>query len=230
MIESPPLVLSETEVKHDQPGSDGSRSAGVAALFQGTLLAYPRAVLKISGNSTIAGLMHDRLRSCGVPQEKVVVVRDWNNRDGKISIVIVYNTHPTKRSVWVEFKLDLDSLPIKVEFEVSPDGAYVEEVKVQFERLKAEIKKQAFGGRVEKIKIGAKVEGLAQFDRPTSDRVETALKAKIKAVLSADVRFPGTKKFVTVELYGASGAKFEDGKVKPIFEGGVMLTVPFDVL
>jgi hypothetical protein len=226
MNETPPARFSCFDLEHTHEGS--------ALCYWATMLKqywrfYPRAALKMTGNSTTIDKSLDRLsRALGVPTDRIIVVRDWNNRDGSVVLVIVFNPSLVKRIVEVEFKLDFDALPITVEFEVAPDGAYVEEVKLQLNLLKSKIKAYAASGQVRNIKIGTKVEGLAMFDRPTSDKVETALKAKIKAVLSADLRVPGTQRSISVEFSGAAGAKFADHRAKPLFEGGVTITVPLD--
>jgi hypothetical protein len=220
--------------RNDFDRTDGNALAYAAALLKGTLPTWPQAVLKLAGRDMVARAAQDRLEQVhGVPRGKAQVepIFGAENPDS-ISVSIEYfPARPGMRKVWVEFKLDLESLPIKVDFEVSPDGAFVEEAKVDFDRLKTTIKKHAFGGRVQNIKIATKPGGIASFERPTSDKVKAALKAKIKAALSADVRLPGMRKPVNVELYGSIFSKFQDdGVIKNGGEAGLMLTVPFDFL
>jgi hypothetical protein len=229
MKESPPLEVNRNELGT----SDGTPLAYAAALFKGTLPAYPDAVLRIVGNGTVAGMAQERLEgTLGVPKGKVQIfpVVDPRYQD-TISIAIVYTPGKAgKRTVWVGFKLDLDNQYVNVTFEVSPDGAYVEEVGAQLTVLKQTIKKATSGGRVSDIKVATKVEGMAIFDRPTSDRVNLALKAKVKAAISGNVQLPVMKKPINVEFYGAGFSKYQDGKFKPGAEFGLMLTVPFDFL
>lgn len=227
MNESPPLNVTE----HAMGTFEGSPLAYVASLFKTSLSVYPGAVLRITGNSATAGKAQSRLEGeLGVSRSKIVVIPDWKNQDGSVNIVIVYMAgHKATRSVWVRFMMDLE-LPIDVEFEVPHDGAYVNEVKASFDKLMFTIKKQAGSGRFQNIKIGAKVEGLAEFDRETSVKVETKLKAKIQAAIAAQVRVPGSKKRVTVEFFAAAGIKGRNDETnKPyFFEGGATLTIPYD--
>lgn len=228
MKESPALTVA----RHQLGTESGDPLPYIAALFKGSLPSWPAATLKITGNGMIAGMAQDRLeQSLGVPRGKTQIAQVFDRQyQDSVNISIVYFPPAAgTRSVWVAFQLDLEQLPISVEFEVSPDGAYVEEVKAEFDKLKAIVKKYASKG-VQNIKIGTKISGTALFDRETSTKVEQALKAKVKALLSADVRLPGMKRAVTIELYGSFFSKFEDGKSKSGIEGGLMLTVPYDFL
>lgn len=228
MKESPPIKVTG----HDLGTFEGSPLAYVAALFKGTLPSYPAAVLLIAGSSSVAGRAHDRLTNAlGVPAYKIqqIPIADRQFQDS-VNIVISYFPDPLasgKQKLPVEFKVEWEK--VTVEFEVSPDGAYVEEIKAQWAPLKLLIKKHALSGITQNLKVGTKIESLISFDRETSVKIETSIKNKLKLALSADVLFPGTKKTINVEFYGAGGFKLKDGSIKPVFEGGVMLTVPFDL-
>ncbi len=231
MKESPAITV--TDQRQDLETAPGSKLAYVAALFKGTLPAWPGATLKLAGDGMLAGQLQDRLeRSLGVPSGKIRIAQIPNSGFPKVDISIVYfSGHKGIRKVWVEFKVADFGLPVNVEFEVGPDGAYVEEVKVQFDRLKQEIKKEALRGKVQNIKIVTKIEGLAEFDRERSDKVKEKLKAKIKAGLTANVRLPGTARSINVQLTGALFVKLDEtGKVKPGGEVFLLLTIPFDFL
>lgn len=231
MRETPPIEVHRDDVrKIDGP------LAYVAALLKGSLPVWPEAVARITGNGMIASSAWEQLeRVHGVPTGHVRIDQVFRPKlHDSVSVAIVYaaaSASTSTRSVWVEFKLDLEALPIKVEFKVSPDGAYVEEVEAGLEKLKAVIKKHALGGRIQNIKIGTTPIGTAEFDRETSDAVKTSLKAKIKTALSADVQLPGMKRAVTVELYGSIFSKIQlDGVTKAGGEAGLTLTIPLDFL
>jgi hypothetical protein len=203
----------------------------VAAIFKGSLTAWPQATLKITGNGMIGGMAQDRLeRPLGVARDRIQIAQVYDRQyQDSVNISIVYFPPAAgTRSVWVAFQLDLEQLPISVEFEVSPDGAYVTEVKAEFDKLKATIKKYASRG-VQNIKIGTSVSTSLQLDREVSTKVEQAIQTKVKALLSADLRLPGMARAITVQLYGSFFTKFDD-KTKSGLEGGLILTVPYDFL
>jgi len=226
MRESPPIAVA----RHQLGTEPGDPLPYIAALFKGSLPSWPAATLKITGNGMIGGMAQDRLeRPLGVPRAKIQIAQVFDRQyQDSVNISIVYFPPAAgTQSVWVAFQLDLEQLPISVEFKVSPDGAYVEEVKAEFDKLKAVIKQYASRG-VQKIKIGTTISGTASWDRETSTKVERALEAKVKVLLSADLRLPGMARAITVELYGSFASKFDDKK--PGIEGGLMLTVPYDFL
>lgn len=213
--------------------SPGQPLPYVAALFNGTLQAYKSAALLIAGSSTVADAAADRLvNALSVSSQNIhkIPLTGLPYQD-KVDIIIDYVPDMAllrKRKSSVEFEVKMKKFD--VEFELAPDGAYVEEIKVQWAPLKMHIKSQAMMGLMQNIKIGTKIESIFAFDRETSVKVENSIKNKIKLALSADTRIPGTKRSINVEFYGAGGFKLKDGAVKPVFEGGLMLTVPFDLL
>jgi hypothetical protein len=227
MNESHPMKITRPDLY------SGSLVSDLATLFnKGTLPIHPGAKLKLTGNGTIAGMVQDRLeRSLGVPAGKIQLnpIYHPQYQDSVDAVIIFFPPTAGKQKVTVEFKLDLESLPIQVEFEVSPDGTYVEEIKAQWSPLKKKIRDYALAGRVKNIKIATKVEGTALYDREASGKFETALKAKLKTALSADVLFPGNQ-MINIEFYGAAAIKLKGDEVKPIFEGGLMISIPHNLL
>lgn len=229
MQESPAIVIERSEMGTHE----GSKLAYLAAMIQGTLPVWPKAYVRLAGNGLLAGQAQERLeRSLGVPRgaARVDQIHDGKHQDQIGASIVYFPATARTRTVWVEFKIDLDAIPVNVEFEVSPDGSYVEEVKLQFDRLKAVIRKHAFEGKVQNLKIGTKVEGVAGFDREVSDRIKESIKLKVKAALIADVRLPGTGRTINVQLTGGLIWKHEEGKTKLAGEGMLQLTVPFDFL
>jgi hypothetical protein len=239
MTKSPPIQVQRSEVELENATNNGMPLPYIAALFKGTLQAYPEAVLLIGGSLGVAKIAQEKLEgSLGVPLNKIEIISipDLRFKD-KVSIEISYfpdasRSHNVsfKRKVCVEFEVKLDK--VELEFEFSPDGALLEEAKINWSPLKALIGRQSSGGLVQNIKLAAKFSSSVSFDRQTLAKVETTIANKMKAVLSADVKIPGTKKLINVEIYGAGGSKYKlnDGTSKSVFEGGVMFTVPFDFL
>lgn len=213
---------------HEVDLSEGNKLAYVAQLYRGTVQAWPATVINIVGSGETGFKAQDRLSNRhGIPRDRVKTTQVYNERSPDLATIgLIYFPAPVgTRKVYVEFKLELGEI-FNVEFEVSPDGAYVSEVSVQLDVLKKEIVKRAFGGRVKTIKIATKPTGIVGWDREVSDKVKTELKAKIKSSLSGEVSLPGPVK-VTVELYGSLFSKLqEDGVIKHGVEGGLVLSVP----
>lgn len=239
MTKSQPIQVQRSEVEFENATNNGMPLPYIAALFKGTLQAYPEAVLLIGGSLGVAKIAQEKLeRSLGVPLNKIEIISipDLRFQD-KVNIEISYfsdvsRSHNVtfKRKVWVEFEVKLDKA--ELEFEFSPDGALLEEAKINWSPLKALIGRQSSGGLVQNIKLATKFSSSVSFDRQTLAKVETTIANKMKVVMSADVNIPGTKRLINVELYGAGGSKYKlnDGTIKSVFEGGVMFTVPFDFL
>jgi hypothetical protein len=118
-------------------------------------------------------------------------------------------------------------MKFSVDFEVSPDGAYVEEVKAQWDPLKLYLRQRALLAFGQPVAVGTKIVSVFAFDRVASDKVETSVKEKIQVALKVG---EASNRRVSVELFGAAGLKLQDGSIKPIFEVGVSLSVPFDLL
>jgi hypothetical protein len=232
MRQSPPITITENDVRGNDATAAGSPLPYAAAIFNGTLPTYPQAALLVAGSYSVTSRACDLLvNSLGIPGRHVHMIPlsmlPYQNR---ADIIIDYMPDPialAKKKSWVEFKVKMDQ--VDVDFELSPDGAYVEEIKTQWAPLKMHIKRQATMGFVQNLKVGTKIESIFSFDRETSTKVESSIKNKLKLALSGDTRIPGTKKSINVEFYGAGGFKLKDGTVKPVFEGGVMFTVPFDL-
>ena len=213
----------------------GSVVPNIAALFKQVLTIHAGAMLRITGSSTLAAKVQDRLRDIASGDRFQIVAVTGPQYNDSVDVVIVFfpifgpPVAPAngKRKVPVQFKLDLEALPITVDFEVSSDGT-VEEIKAQWYPLKAKIREYALNGRVKNIKIATKIEGVALFDRQAAGNFETALKAKIRSAFSADVLFGN--QMINIEFYGAAAMKFKGDETKSIFEGGFMLTVPHNLL
>ncbi len=232
MRQAPPLKVTRNQIEESNSTADGSPLPYAAALFKGALQVYPAAVMLIAGSSTLAGVAGERLASgLGVPSRSIQIIpMSGLPYQDAVDLVIDYFPDPAtigKKTSAVEFEVKMNK--VSVEFEVSPDGAYVEEVKGQWAPLKMHIRKHAALSLVQNLKIGTKIESIFSFDRKTSVQVETSIKNKIKLALSGDTRIPGTKRSINVEFYGAGGFKLQDGAVKPVFEGGLVVTVPFDL-
>lgn len=230
MRESPAIAVNRNDLQR----SEQNPLAYVAAIFNPTLTQWPQAQIVITGNGLVSNSAKELLsRVHGVPMSKVQINSVYLERNpDEIHISISYFPRRAgTRSVWVEFIPDLlGAAPFKVEFEASPDGAYIEEVKVQFEKLKAEIKTHARRG-IQKIKFGTKLEGVAMFDREVSDKIKETIKLKVKGIFGMDVRLPGMANAVSVEFYGSIFSKLQaDGPVKMGGEAGLTLTVPFNFL
>lgn len=241
MTKSPPIQVQRNQVEFENATTNGMPLPYIAALFKGTLPAYPEAVLLISGSLGVAKIAQDKLeRLLGVPLNKIEILSIPDPRlQDKVNIEISYFpdasrsadvTYSLKRKCWIEFEAKLDK--VEVEFEFLPDGALLEEAKIEWSPLKALIGRQSSGGLVQNIKLAAKFNSSVSWDRQTLAKVETTITNKMKLALSADVNIPGTKKLINVELYGAGGSKYKlnDGTTKNVFEGGVILTVPFNFL
>lgn len=241
MTKSPPIQVHRNQVDGDDATTNGKPLPYIATLFKGTLQADPGAVLLIGGSLGVAKIVQQKLEgSLGVPPNKIEIasIPDIRLQD-RVNITISYSSdvspasdvkYSLKQKGWIEFEAKLDKA--EVEFEFSPDGALLEEAKINWSPLKALIGRQSSGGLVQNIKLAAKFSSSVSYDRQTLAKVETTIANKMKAVLSADVNIPGTKKLINVELYGAGGSKYKlnDGTSKTVFEGGVMFTVPFDFL
>jgi hypothetical protein len=231
MRQSPPLTISRDHIDSPSATIPGSPLFYIASIFQVTLVTHPDAVLLLAGSSSLASAAVGRLtRTLTLPQHKMQIVPlSIPQYTDQISVIIDYYPSPNvaQGKSCVEFEVDV--MKFSVDFEVSPDGAYVEEVKTQWEPLRLYIKVQGNLGLRERIKIATKIVSVFAFDRIASDRVESSVKNKIQLALSADTLIAGTNRTINVEFFGAAGMKLQDGSVKPFFEGGLKLTVPFDL-
>ncbi len=241
MTKSQPIQVQRSEVELGNATNNGMPLPYIAALFKGTLQAYPGAVLLISGSLGVAKIVQEKLQSSlGVPPNKIEImsIPDLRLQD-KVNIEISYFPDVSRSpnvgfflniKGWIEFEAKFEK--VEMEFEFSPDGALLEEAKINWSPLKVLIGRQSSGGLVQNIKLATKFSSSVSFDRQTLAKVETTIANKMKVALSADVNIPGTKKLINVELYGAGGSKYKlnDGTIKSVFEGGVMFTVPFDFL
>jgi hypothetical protein len=240
MEQSPAIQVKRFQVERGDAINDGMPLPYVASLFKGTLPAWPGAVLLIGGSLGVAKIAQQKLeQSLGVPSNRIEIISIPDPRlNDTVNITISYYPNSSfnnprfnlgnKQPVWVEFEVKPDK--VEIEFEFSPDKALLEDIKMDWAPLKMLIKKHTAMGMIQNLKIGAKINSSISFDRETLAKVETSVKEKLKLALSGDVRLPGTNKPINIELYGAGGFKYKlnDGTIKPVFEGGVMLTVPFD--
>lgn len=231
MRQSPPLMISRGDIEGQHSTVPGSPLPYVAALFLPALLTHPDAVILLAGPSPLAGTARDRLAHfLAVPSHKIhIVPLSAPQYTNQIAAIIDYFPEPAlfalPKSSVVEFDTNLQKF--KVDFEVSPDGAYVEEVKAQWAPLKFNILAQAPLAAVGvPIKVGTKIVSVFAFDRVTAVNVENSVKNKIEFALK--VGEPSLQQ-VGVDFYGAAGMKLQDGATKPLFEFGVRLTVPFDL-
>lgn len=237
------INVTRDEIDAASPAVPGSKLGYAAELFKRIQQVRPDAALLISGNILIAGLAKTKLGNVfGVSPNKIDAVKDLAVQPPNSANIILSfsgNIHPNyipsfvnpneRHKVKAEFKVEWEK--VEIEFEVSPDGAFVEEIQAKLQPLKLLIKKHAVAGLSQNyLKIATKIDSVVSFERKTSVRIETELKEKLKLSLSKDILFPGTKKTINVEFYGGGGIKLADGSIKPVFEGGVMLTVPFDLL
>ena len=238
MNQSPAIQVTRKEVESVDATVPGKPLPYVAALFKGTLPAYPNAVLLIGGSLGVARIVQQKLEQpLGIPSNKIEIVSIPDSRlNDTVNISISYypnsyfNTWTAKQKVWVEFEVKGDA--VEIEFEFSPDNVLLEDIKVDWKPLKMLIAKNATGQTIQNITLTTKIKSSVSFDRETLAKVETSIKEKVQVGVSADFRFPGTRKQINIELYGSGGFKYQlnDGKIKPVFEGGVMFTVPFDFL
>ncbi len=221
-----PIRITEHEV------NDTAKLQSLAKLFvEGVLPSYPLAVLVLKGSGMVGTMLWDRLeRTYGIPRGKTRVVTEVQaDQRFYVDAIIFFVPPPAgKTKVTAEFRIDLDALPVQVDFEVSPDGTIVQESTVQWTPLKMKIKPYAAAGRIKNLKVATKILGTYALDRDTLEKVEKYLKGKLKTVLSADIVLPG-KTTISVEFFGAAGVKLKDGQMKTIFETGLMLSVPIGI-
>jgi hypothetical protein len=241
MTESPPIDVNAEDVRNGKK-EEADKLRYVHALFSGTLRAYPAAALRLTGpirdvwavNNALVNTF--RMRSDQFVHSPVAQ-RDARTATNVVKVTILYwppaadkpgaNGSPAGEKVEVVFEWEGSSA--KVEFEMSPDGKRVEEVKGKLAQFKAQLK--GLTGRVQAVKIVTKVVGVAEFDPHRSDKIE-AIKGKVMAGLSANVKpLPWMKNFITVELSGDLGGKYEPakGEGKPVFGGFLQFTVPLDL-
>lgn len=229
MRQSPPLAIPRGEIESPSATTPGKPLPYIAAHFLASMLAYPQAVILLAGPSTLASVARDKLsHSLAVPSNRIQIVplQFLPYRDQVSAIVDYWPDHTINiaRSGAAEFQIDF--MKFNVDFDVSPDGAFVEEVMVQWKPLKTYIKLAAVSGLNTRIKVATTIVSVFAFDRPASDRVEFNLKEKIKAGLGVDV---GAARRVNVEFFGAAGIKLQDGSSKPFFEAGAVFSVPLDI-
>lgn len=86
----------------------GSTLANLATLFKGALQSWPGAILKITGSTTTAGKIQDRLeRTLGIPKGKIQIVPGSSYWDDSVNVVIVFYkgappiVKPTEQDDWI---------------------------------------------------------------------------------------------------------------------------------
>jgi hypothetical protein len=242
MSTSPP-----TEIIGSNPKvSAQAQLAFIAELFRGTVFAMPNAKLQIMGSSYLyVNEIADAFENLQVQRQQIVPLVITNsivspppsgfsqispNLDltNKATVVIDYgDLRPTKRFS-VQFKVENNHIPIKAEFEVAPDGSMLSEVKVEWATpLKWMISDSARKG-IRNVKIATKIIGIAGFDRVTVIKIETELKAKLKASFSFFHKIAGNE-YIKIQFYADAGIKHAHGENKLIGGGGVLFEVPFDL-
>jgi len=200
---------------------------------------WPGAVLQIEGASNYARELAEKFETIhGIPQSYTKVIpkkaesfeSDFLNQ-AKVSIEY-FPKPPGTQTIGVHFSVrdafNVVKESFNVEFELSPDKAYVTEVSAEINRLKMLLVQQAHGGRVKNIKIATKPIGIVSWEREVSTKAQADIKLKIKASLEGQITLPisgGTT--VKIELYGSLFKKFqEDGVIKNGIEAGFVLTIP----
>jgi hypothetical protein len=154
----------------------------------------------------------------------------WNwSSEKSASVTIDYGNGASNRQRFtIEFKPEEKSPPVEVEFEASPDGTMLSEVKAEWATpLKKVIADSARLG-VRNVKFATKIIGLAGFERETLDKIEKELKLKLKQTLTLFLRTTGNE-YLKIQFFGAVGAKYADDKFKSFGEGGVLFEIPFDL-
>ena len=233
MRKSPTIFVRKHELE-DPNGPNTERPEGdkllyVAQLFRTTLVKWPDAFISIVGNTHVGWLAVKLMNEKhGIPEEYFTVTRgDTGPQYDRVTIGIIYfSAPPGTQSVKLEFEFDLGEI-IELEYEVSPDGAYIEEVSGNITLLEKMIKQKAFGGRVRDIKAEVKAEFAIAWEREVSTKVEIEITKKLTASLGATVKLPGGTK-INVELYGSFFRKFPGGTPpKGAVEGGIILSFPF---
>ena len=229
MRQSVPLAVTRSDIQNADATFPGRPLSFVATIYHGGKIAFPQSVILVAGPAMLASRAADRLATeLAVPADRLQIIPlSFPQQQDQVWLIIDFfpdpAVDPSKPAVMT---LDVDLMKFSVDMQVSPDGAFVEEVQAQWEPFKLYIKQRAILGLGQKISVGTKIISVFAFDRPASDRVELSVKEKIKLALKADVG-PGRR--VQVELFGAAGIKLQDNSVKPLFEAGVLLTVPFDL-
>jgi hypothetical protein len=225
MRKSPTIEVRE----HELDAAEGNKLAYVAQLYKGSVPAWPAAIIAITGSTGCGSKAADRLyNKYGVPSSRITIVPGYSGPQGdQAAIGLIYFPEPAgTKKFKLQFKFDLGEI-VEVEFEVSPDGAYVESVEATVEMLKKKIKEKAFGGRVKDIKVAVKPSVEIEWEREVSTKAKMEITNKLKVALEGEVKLPGNIT-VKVELYGSFFRKYPaDEAPKTGIEGGLVLSVPF---
>jgi hypothetical protein len=223
MTHSPPLVVDSRDDIDSDADPSQAKLAYFVAIFNGSRRNYSKAQIILTGNAMAVNRVQAALTGRhNVPSNKIIADYDNVTPGGRmVQLRIAYNAYSTPKKVVVSFQDDLMSI-VNVEFEVSPDGAYIEEVAGQLTPLKLKIKERLAKNQLRNITFKTKAAGIAGFDRETLAKVETSLKGKIQASISAELHLPGTKATpIIVELSGWFGTKIYSNALKPIGGGGI---------
>jgi len=223
----------------------------LAQIFKSAVVVHQRAYIQIWGTSILYNQeIADALIGLNVPEHKINIpyIRNpaatppigsrpapdgflafhLSNTENSASIVIDFREGPAKQRFSVEFAPNDTSIPVPVEFEAAPDGTMLSEVKAEWATPLKLILADSARMRYREVKFSTKIVGLAGFDRETVNRIETQLKAKLKAALSFFLKIKGNE-HIKIQFFGAFGVKLADGKTKPINEAGVLFELPFEV-
>ena len=240
MRQSPPMMLSRADIESQDSTLPGKPLHFLASIFLPAALVHPNALILLVGSYSLASKAMDRLSHfLNVPSNRIQFVPlsapEYSN---KVAAIIDFSpdTHLFALSKTSNVKFDVDLMTFSVDFDVSPDGAYVQEIKAQWEPLKIYLRGRGMalhglgapgnlrlGGP---ITVGTKIVSIFAFDRVASDRVENSVKQKLQIALKVG---EASNKRVGIELFGAAGLKLQDGSTKPIFEFGVKLSIPLGI-
>ncbi|TXH47434.1 MAG: hypothetical protein E6Q92_00600 [Burkholderiaceae bacterium] len=200
----------------------------LSTIFLAASVVHPHAVILLAGPSTLADKARHKLaHSLFVPFHKMQVVPlSAPQYTNQIAAIIDFSPEPalfalSKASV-VEFQVDVAKY--SVDFEISPDGTYVEEVKAQWDAFKILLKGRALLALGGPIAVGTKLVSVFAFDRVAAHQVESSIKEKIQVGLKVG---EASDRRMQAEFFGAAGLKLQDGSTKPFFEVGLKLSVPF---
>lgn len=218
--------------------------AYVAQLFRGSLLAYPNAVLIVTGPNdyckSIEGYLTKQLQVAlakirsgpAIPIVSPIPLPPspygtpspmfQKPEERRASIRIEYG--PPVRKLKVTFAPDPPRQSFEIEFEEYPDGR----LKVVQGKWETTLKKMITDSKqmgIRQVKIGMKIAGQVDLDRNSLQKIETAVKNKLEAFSTLAMQTPVG--MLMLKFYWTFGLKQSNGKNKEYQEFRLLFEIRF---